>query len=709
MPKNGDMMNNKKLVSSLITMLFVTTALAGCLDNNEEEETLGSFVIAYEIQSDYENIDENPQQLADYFSEKLNYDVSLYSVDSEGAMIEALRFGNADIAIMDGGAAWVGWQQYGLDALGADLKNDGRTYYNAHAWVKADSEMASAHLDENPYTDPFALLSGKTSCHTGWLKSAGMLLPMGFLIGHGYANVIGDPNDVETIRNTIFEYFNENASIPDSGTPYYGYEGAIKCLSDGTGDVAFAKDSTVDIFCNNEESSDNSEWCLPRDQYVALPAFGQSPSHPVMYNPQLIDSELLNQVTDILVEMGDDSDASMILNNVLNTPGIIATNATNHLGSYSSLISNIPGISAYYNDKFTINGTISPTVDKVRIAYEVKADYENIDENPQLLADYLSDVLDIPVELYSVDSEGAIIEALRFGNADIAFMDGGAAWVGWKEYGLAAMAADQKSDGRTYYNAHAWVKADSEMAAAYLDDDPSTDPFSLLEGKTSCHTGWLKSAGMLLPMGYLIGNDYATVIGDGDDIASLRDTINGFFSSDASIPDSGTPYYGYSGAVKCLSDGTGDVAFAKDSTVDSYCGNDDSNQNEDWCLERDQYVALPTFGQAPSHPVMYNPQLLDIQTRTSVLNALMSLNYEMYVENYSVAGTTYTGCYDISVHVIDEDSPRNNCGDEILSNVLNTPGLIRVTSQDHLGSYSDLISNIPGISNYFSDKFEIEG
>ena len=516
------------------------------------------------------------------------------------------------------------------------------------------------------------------------------------------------PNDVETIRNTIFEYFNENASIPDSGTPYYGYEGAIKCLSDGTGDVAFAKDSTVDIFCNNEDSSDNSEWCLPRDQYVALPAFGQSPSHPVMYNPQLIDSELLNQVTDILVEMGDDSDASMILNNVLNTPGIIATNATNHLGSYSSLISNIPGISAYYNDKYTINGTTSPTVDKVRIAYEVKADYENIDENPQLLADYLSDVLEIPVELYSVDSEGAIIEALRFGNADIAFMDGGAAWVGWKEYGLAAMAADQKSDGRTYYNAHAWVKADSEMAAAYLDDDPSTDPFSLLEGKTSCHTGWLKSAGMLLPMGYLIGNDYATVIGDGDDIASLRDTINGFFSSDASIPDSGTPYYGYSGAVKCLSDGTGDVAFAKDSTVDSYCGNDDSNQNEDWCLERDQYVALPTFGQAPSHPVMYNPQLLDIQTRTSVLNALMSLNYEMYVENYSVAGTTYTGCYDISVHVIDEDSPKNNCGDEILSNVLNTPGLIRVTSQDHLGSYSDLISNIPGISNFFSDKFEIE-
>lgn len=702
-------MNDKKMMTYLISMLFLTTALAGCLDNNDEKDgKLGSLIIAYEIQSDYDNIDENPQQLADYLTEKLNYDVSLYSVDSEGAMIEALRFGNADIGIMDGGAAWVGWQQYDLGALGADQKSDGRTYYNAHAWVRADSEMASAHLDDDPYTDPFALLSGKTSCHTGWLKSAGMLLPMGFLIGHGYANVVGDPNDVETIRNTIFEYFNENASIPDSGTPYYGYEGAIKCLSDGTGDVAFAKDNTVDSYCNNEVLQENSDWCLSRDQYVALPAFGKSPSHPVMYNPELMDSNLADLITEVLVEMSADSEASSILNNVLNTPGIVATNAEDHLSSYSSLISNIPGISAYYNDKFTINGTVSITIEKVRIAYEIKADYDNIDENPQILADYLEEVLGVTVELYSVDSEGAIIEALRFGNADIAFMDGGAAWVGWKEYGLAAMAADQKSDGRTYYNAHAWVKADSEMALAHLDDDPETDPFTLLEGKTSCHTGWLKSAGMLLPMGYLIGNEYAPVIGDGDDIESLRNTIYGFFNSDASIPDSGTPYYSYSGAVKCLSDGTGDVAFAKDSTIDSYCGNEVSEDNEDWCLERDQYVALPTFGQAPSHPIMYNPESLDVQTRTAILNALMTLNYETYVENYTVMGDTYTGCYDISVHVIDEDSPKNTCGSEILENVLNTPGLVRVTSQEHMGSYSELISNIPGISSYYSDKFDIE-
>jgi ABC-type phosphate/phosphonate transport system substrate-binding protein len=351
--------------------------------------------------------------------------------------------------------------------------------------------------------------------------------------------------------------------------------------------------------------------------------------------------------------------------------------------------------------------TTTTPLETLVIAYEVRDDYTNVEENPQSLADYLSEKLNYDVSLYNVDSEGAMIEALRFGNADIAIMDGGAAWVGWQQYDLQVLAADQKSDSRAFYDAHAWVLADSEMALAATDDSNFTDPFSLLAGKTSCHTGWLKSAGMLLPMGYLIGHGYANVIGDPNDVETLRNTIHGFFNENASIPDSGTPYYGYSGAVKCLSEGVGDVAFAKDSTIDSYCGNEDTSENEDWCLARDQYVALPAFGQAPSHPVMYNPDKLDMQTRTAVLNALMSMNNEMYVENYTFGGSSYTGCYDITIHVVDDTSAKNTCGDEIMSNVLNTPGLVRVNTQEHLGSYSSLISNVPGISAYYDTKFDI--
>jgi len=413
-------------------------------------------------------------------------------------------------------------------------------------------------------------------------------------------------------------------------------------------------------------------------------------------------------VQEALVAMKDTPEGLSILTDVLNTPAISSTNASQHLASYGNLIEDVPGISAYYDTKFTINDSVEPTISNIRIAFEMKDDYENPAENPQVLADFIAEQTGVTVTLYPVTSEGAIIEALRFGNADIAFMDGGAAWVGWKEYGLAAMAADLKSDGRTHYDAHAVVLNGSDIANAYLDDDASTDPFAMMEGKTSCHTGWLKSAGMLLPMGHLISQGYAPVVGPQDDIESLRNTITSFFNENASIPESGTPYYSYSGAVKCLTEGVGDVAFAKDSTVASYCGNEEVSDNADWCLPESEYILLPSYGSAPSHPVMYNPAMLDVQTRTAILNAMLALNTEMYVEDYPMQGQNFTGCYSMVSHQVDSTSPQSACGDQILSNVLNTPGLVEVNSQEHLGSYSSLISAIPGISTYFDSKYDIE-
>ncbi|MBT4920138.1 MAG: PhnD/SsuA/transferrin family substrate-binding protein, partial [Euryarchaeota archaeon] len=167
-------------------LLMVTTAMAGCIGSDDDSISStdncsgDELKIAYEIKEDLTDTDlSNPQQIANYLCDKLDMDVSLYDVGSSGIAMEALRFGNADIAMnIDGGPAWVGWNAYELDVMAADTKSDGRAYYDAHAWVKADSEMATAHLDNDDSTDPFSLLAGKTSCHTGWLKSAGMLMPM---------------------------------------------------------------------------------------------------------------------------------------------------------------------------------------------------------------------------------------------------------------------------------------------------------------------------------------------------------------------------------------------------------------------------------------------------------------------------------------------------------------------------------------------------
>ena len=697
----GSSMSNSKIITITISLILMMTYLSGCIGNDSEDDSLGTLVIAYEIKDNLDNLDSNPQLFAEYLSEKLNYDVSLFSVDSEGAMVEALRFGNADIALMDAGAAWVGWQQYGLEVLAADLNVDGRTYYNANAWVKSDSEVASAHLDDNPYTDPFSLLSGKTSCHTGWLKSVGMLLPMGYLIGLGYANIIGDPNDVEAIRNTIHGFFDTNSSIPETGTPYYGYSGALKCLSEGKGDVAFLEENSVEILCNNEFSSLNQEWCLDIEEYIALPAFGKSPSHPVMYNPNFLDSEITSKVTNVLVEMSSDPEASNILENILNTPGFIATNTSVHLGSYSSLISNIPGISAYYEGKFSLNTSVSPDIDKIKIAFDSGKMSDNADKNPELLADFLSLKLNIDVEIFVVNSQNELLNSLADGHADIAIVNSELAWVGWKQYNLAVMAAVEMEDSRTYSDTLAWVNSNSSIAASHLDNDPLTNPFDLLEGKTSCHSDSSDIESMMLPISYLSKNNYIE-LNQSNNIDFLSEVIYSFFNSDSSIPNQNDTYFGDSGALRCLSEDRGDIVFLEENTVNMYCDNILISENMYWCLDIEEYISLPAIAPIPSDSVIYNPELLDIQTRTAVLNALISLNYEMYLENFSTRGSVYTGCYDISVHVIDEESQKNTCGSEIMNNILDTSGLTRATSQEHLGKYSSFIAIIPGISSYYS-------
>ena len=125
------------------------------------------------------------------------------------------------------------------------------------------------------------------------------------------------------------------------------------------------------------------------------------------------------------------------------------------------------------------------------------------------------------------------------------------------------------------------------------------------------------------------------------------------------------------------------MATSKDSWI-PYCNNEDPSENEEWCLDMDEYVPLPAFGRAQAIQ-LYNPTVLDVQTRTAVLNALMSMNYETYYVHHTTRGQTYTGHGDITIHVMDEDLLAH--ASEISSqNVLNTDG-IEQHPDDHLGSY----------------------
>ena len=677
----------------LSTLMLLLVVFSGCLqttsdDSNlqaQEDQKMEKIPLSIAFIADQETFGTqyDPAYTAEKFSDETIFDVTPYPVESEEAMIESLRFGHVDIAMMDAASSWMSWKNYDLQVLLADQENYGRTFYNSNAWVKSDSEIATFHTDNDPLTDPFSLFEGKKPCHTGWFDSVGMLLPMGFLLGLGYANVAGNPNDVESLLFTIEDFLDDEPPIPEAGTNYFGYSGALRCLSDGTGDIAFLQDSTVADHCNEGDQSRPS-WCLPEDNYTVLPTFGRSPSNALMFNPDFLDSETSQKISEELVRLSGINEMDPILRSLFGTPGFASTTSFEHLDGYSSLIYNIPGMQAYFEDPSNaeqvnlsveeiVIGVIGPLSNSTAISF-------------RFLADSISDDVGIDVSISHFGNQISLVENLSNGIINIAITDGISSWKAWKHDGMSVLASLLNDQERAFSQSLAIVKSDSELAN-------SSDPYTLMNGLSPCFAGQ-SFPSTLLVTGHLIGEELAN---DSPIIenSTISEIIQSVFDSNYSFPEGESEFYGAEGALRCLSEGGGDIAFVINDEQEVFCHDDLQPSDETWCLDSEEYTSLPSLGALPYRSIIYDPTILDVVSRTAILNSILSLNYEMFLDNFTTMGSEYTGCYDISIHKIDETSPRGACGSEILSNSLHSTGVSRATSQSQLGHLSTMIGNLP--------------
>jgi len=679
----------------LSTLMLLLVSVSGCLQTNSDDSDLGlpeqeeqmedeiPLSIAFIVDQETFGTENDPSYMAEIFSDETIFDVTPYPVESEEAMIESLRFGHVDLAMMDAASSWMSWKNYDLQVLLADQENYGRTYYNSNAWVKSDSEIATYHNDDDPLTDPFSLFEGKKSCHTGWFDSVGMLLPMGFLLGLGYANVAGNPNDVESLLFTIQEFLDDEPTIPEAGTKYYGYSGALRCLSDGTGDIAFLQDSTVADHCS-EDDQNRPSWCLSEDDYTVLPTFGRSPSNALMFNPDFLDSETSQKISEEFLRLSGINEMDQTLRSLFGTSGFASTTSFEHLDGYSSLIFNIPGMQAYFEDpsnteyvnlsvEEVVIGVIGPLSNSTAISLG-------------FFADSISDDVGIGVSISEFGNHNSLIENLSNGIINIAITDGISSWKAWKHDGMSVLTSLLNEQESAFSQSLAIVKSDSQLAN-------SSEPYSLMSGLSPCFSG-KSHPSTLLVTGHLVGEGLTNDLPDIEN-STISEIIQSAFNSNYSFPEEESEFYGTNGALRCLSEGAGDIAFVISDEQEVFCHDDSQPSDETWCLDPEDHALLTSIGALPYRSFIYDPTILDVVSRTAILNSILSLNYEMFLDNFTTMGSEYTGCYDISIHKIDETSPRGACGSEILSNSLHSTGVSRTTSQSQLGHLSTMIGNLP--------------
>jgi ABC-type phosphate/phosphonate transport system substrate-binding protein len=313
----------------LLAALLAAPLLAGCTADSDPVLRL-----AFTQPDDALEPAKHPQRLADAIQAATGRETRVYFVQSTELALQAVHSGQADAAFVDGAAGWFAWQRFGLDAVAATLESDGRTYYVASAYVLANSTYQS-----------MADLRGADSCHTGLLKSAGTFMPLGWLIREGLAARIG-PDEITSIVPTLDEYFGTVHMPPSDADPYGNYQGALRCLSEGKGDVSFGKDTTPATFCAANVTP-RAAWCLDLAEYREVARFGRVASHPVMANPDLAADKRADLVAG-LVALTSTTEGKAILKSVLNSNGMVPVDGSRaHLGEFGANVQHVPGMSKY--------------------------------------------------------------------------------------------------------------------------------------------------------------------------------------------------------------------------------------------------------------------------------------------------------------------------------------------------------------------------
>jgi phosphonate transport system substrate-binding protein len=260
----------------------------------------------------------------------------------------------------------------------------------------------------------------------------------------------------------------------------------------------------------------------------------------------------------------------------------------------------------------------------------------------QALEVFLENELGVDVEIVVPSGYEAIIEGMRFGHIDAAFMDTGPAWITHHRTGAEAVLAELVA-GKVNYQATVWTLAENDSIQSIEDTI----------GKRVAFTSITGSSGFVRPMGTLVTEGHVTI--EGDDIVALQSALTNNFESH-------TFAGGYKAALELLLLEQVDVAFGSDIAPKKYLDLEDQAKLR----------PVTTIGPVPSHVFMVNSDMSE-STRDALVSTLIKLNYD---ENNS-----------------------------ILKDLYGAEALVPTTTSMHIGEFGDYINALTGIDQLILDKY----
>ena len=263
---------------------------------------------------------------------------------------------------------------------------------------------------------------------------------------------------------------------------------------------------------------------------------------------------------------------------------------------------------------------------------------EELTPKAQTFERYLENKLNgtVDVEVSVPTSYEPLIEGLRFGHVDAAFLDTGPAWIAYNRTGAEVVLAEVV-DGKIYYNATIFARADDNSTASLNDTI----------GKRVAFTSVTGSSGFILPIGTLIERGLIDV--QGNDFVAVQQALDEAFESNIAAG-------GYKEALTLLLNGNVDVAF----------GADDAPQRFLTPEEQGQIRVVEEIGIVPSHVFVVSKDMSNT-TKDQLVDYMLELNL-----------------------------PENNA---ILKDLYGAEALLPTSTQGHIGDFGDKIAAITGIDN----------